>query len=203
VSSTSPLDELFPYLRERFTARVALLVPLLAGASFVPSPPAGTLDLLGRLALAGTLVGQFRFWDDLADRRRDRVDHPERILSRTRSLVPFWGVLVALLLFNLLAVGMSRPPVALGLLGGCDAAFLAWYGVLRHRVPVVLRAPVLLLKYPAFVYLLAARPDCPAGPSLIAPLILVYVLLCAYEWWHDPRPRQAVSRTVSSPGNNP
>jgi 4-hydroxybenzoate polyprenyltransferase len=203
VSSTSPLDELLAYLRERFTARVAALVPLLAGASLVPSPPTGLLDLLGRLALAGTLVAQFRLWDDLADRRRDRIDHPERVLSRARSLVPFWGLLVALLLFNLLAVGLSRPPEALAILVGCDAAFLAWYGFLRHWVPVVLRAPFLLLKYPGFVYLLAARPDVPAGASLIAPLVLVYVVLCGYEWWHDPRPRRAVSRTVSPPGNTP
>jgi SAM-dependent methyltransferase len=197
VSSTSSLDELVRYLRERWTGRVALLVPLLAGASLVPAPCAGALDLLGRLALAGTLVLQFRLWDDLADRRRDSIDHPDRVLPRARSLVPFHAALAALLPLNLAVVGLSSPPEALAVLLGVDVAFLAWYGILRSLVPApVVRAHVLLLKYPVFVFLLAFRPDVLVGTPLIATLVLVYVLLCAYEWWHDPRLRHAVSPTL-------
>src|SRR5262245_41007614 len=97
VSLTSSLDELFRYLRERFTARVALLLPLLAGASLLPTPCSGAPDLLGRLALASTLVLQFRLWDDLADRDRDRQHHPDRILPRARSIGTFHATFAALL----------------------------------------------------------------------------------------------------------
>jgi hypothetical protein len=189
------LDLLVRYRRERLGGRIALLVLLLACASLAGSACAGWTEFAGRLVLAATLVCQFRLWDDLCDLPRDRVHHPGRVLSMAPTLAPFQVLLAVLVGINLLLLGAWKPRIALFTFLALNTVLFLWYGVLRHLAAGArLNALVVLLKYPVFVYLLAATPEIPPGLSLAVAAALVYALLCVYEVWHDPQ-----VRTVRSP----
>jgi hypothetical protein len=177
-------DELFLYLRTRFGSRIGLLVVLLLLGSLAELP-AILIDLGVRAVLAATLVAQFRLWDDLADRERDRREHPDRILPRATSLVPFHVLLAAAFAANVGLLVAFRPVWTVVLFLALNAVLLAWYGRLRGWVnrPRV-HSLVLLLKYPAFVVLLAGV----ATLRLLAAAALVYLILCVYEFLHDLRP---------------
>jgi SAM-dependent methyltransferase len=196
VSWTSRLDELVRYARERFTARVGVLVLLLAGASLAGRPCAGAFDGAARLLLAALLVAGFRLWDDLSDRELDRARHPGRVLVRATALGHYHVLLALTLLLNLAVVGLRGPAEAVAVLLGLHAVLLGWYRGLRGRVPGALpNTLVVLLKYPVFVYLLAGRPGVPAGTALAAPALL-YAGLCAYEIVPDRRPRPPRPRSA-------
>ena len=180
------------YLRTRFPAsRFGPLALALVLASFAGEAVPGAGNLLRRLVLAACLIVQFRIWDDLADRERDRRRHPGRVLVAVRRLGPFhaiWGAAAAAAA-GLLAAGpwpAWRVPVY-GLLG---LGLGVWYGAGRGWWPQpLLHYHVVLVKYPVFVYLLggdAARPL----PRILAA-VAVYLTLCAYEAVHDPEAARA------------
>ena len=126
-------------------------------------------------ALAFGLVTQCRLWDDLADRARDRRAHPERVLAQARSVEPFVLAVVVLGGAHALALAVLNGPLhALGA-GALFAGFAAWYRWHTRRGSA--HALVLLLKYPAFVLLLAAPGTWP-----LAAAAVVYGALCAFEW---------------------
>lgn len=130
-----------------------------------------------RLALAFMLIAQFRLWDDLADRVRDRVAHPNRVLPRTEDVRAFVAVCVAVGGMNALALGVWRGPAAVVGLGLLIAGLGVWYRLHVGRGAV--HAHVLLLKYPAFVWLLASPTAGPWTIGLAAAA--VYAAICAFE----------------------
>jgi hypothetical protein len=148
------------------------------------------------IALAWTLVAQFRLWDDLADRDEDRARHPERVLARAASLRPFRGLVLALFLVNTAWLLLwSAPAVVLFL--ALNAFFAAWYAGLRRACPGRAgRAHVVLLKYPAFVYTVAAPPDPVPEDRLVAVAAMVYLTFCIHEVLHDDRLRGAAASVV-------
>jgi hypothetical protein len=116
----------------------------------------------------------FRLWDDLADLEFDRLHHPDRCLVRSADLRPFyaaqWLLLVSLAGFLMIFPQGGRILPFLGLV----AAFLAIYRVTASRPRLrSMRTVLVLVKYPAFVFLLAHRPDDPA--TLLTALV-VYLL---------------------------
>ncbi len=180
MSFASSLADVAEYARTRL-CQVRFL-PLALFLSLAASMRSVNLDLTqwGLDALV-TLpwIFQFRLMDDLADRERDRVDHPDRLLPRVR-VSPFVALVAMMALGNiLLALGARGPRAGLVFLG-LSAAFSA-----RRLVPKRVRPPMLpaslvvLLKYPAFVYFLSG--------SVELELLLVYASFVVYELLHDQR----------------
>jgi 4-hydroxybenzoate polyprenyltransferase len=174
------------YLRTRLPAPrfgplgLALVLAALAGG---PVPGPGTLAW--QAALATSLLLQFRLWDDLADRERDRRRHPGRVLVAARSLGPFHALhgAAAGAAVLLLATGPD-PGRRLAVYGLLALALALWYGPGRRRWPQpVLGYHVVLAKYPVFACLLGGGPAHPV-PRLLAILSL-YLGLCVYEVLHD------------------
>ncbi len=183
-------EELVAWGRERFG--LALGVPLallVGGAAWAGGGPASGWLRSGLLAWG--LLLQFRLWDDVADHERDKVEHPERVLSRARSLVPFQVLLVACAAVNLVLLGLLRPvPAVLAGFLALNACFLGWYGGLRSRIRWRVGAALpLLLKYPAFVVLLGVPTQDSAAWRLPLAMAVVYLCFGAYELLHDERLR--------------
>jgi 4-hydroxybenzoate polyprenyltransferase len=83
----------------------ALLLALAAAGGLL-----GSQRGLATAALAFALVAQFRLWDDLVDRERDRRVHPQRVLARTRSAASFRRFAVALGIGNTLGLAALNGP---------------------------------------------------------------------------------------------
>ena len=143
---------------------------------------------LAMLAVAGNwrafplsvlLLLQFRLWDDLADLRVDRVYQPQRVMSRAVSAEPFIGAasILAVVCGALTAWSDYRKLIVLA---GLSVLLLFWYRV--RPCEFGLGYHVVLIKYPAFVYILSPAPSLRA-------LLLVYFGACAYEVLHDAERR--------------
>jgi hypothetical protein len=177
------------YLRERF--RLSIFGPAIAlhvtGALWANGAAPEPAAILYCAGLATLLLLQFRLWDDLEDRERDRAAHPDRVLV-CASPSPFRRLLAALCLVNvalMAATGSRSAPGGLALL---NLAFWLAYRRMRPRLPdFVWRFQVLLFKYPAFVGLLAAAIGTPLSGRSIAAALAVYATACAYEVLHDRR----------------
>ena len=84
------------YFQERFSLAVfGPVFILLTVAAFGSVANTTGLRLAVALLLGIALVVQFRLWDDLEDRNRDRVGHPTRVLVNARP-EPFRILLLVL-----------------------------------------------------------------------------------------------------------
>lgn len=185
--SGSWIEKFAAYRRSRFPA--VIFVPLgfllcLAGSDGLRI---GARELAVKLALACGLLFQFRLWDDLSDRERDRLDHPDRVLVKTPSPALFRALL--LLTFALNSVLIALQPAALSRAAvflALTAGLLFWY---RHLRAVcggdLIHCHVILAKYPAFVYLVSSSETLEA--RLWVSMLLVYFSFCIYEFLHDRR----------------
>lgn len=177
------------YLRER--VRLAIYGPAVAlhvaAALWTTATRPTPASLARPVSLAVMLLLQFRLWDDLEDRERDRSVHPDRVLVRSQA-APFRVVLSALTIGNLALFAIVGSGAALAGLAALDLAFWLAYRRLRPRVPEsVWRFHVVLVKYPAFVSLLATMTGAQTKGRLLAAALLVYACACAYEAVHDRR----------------
>lgn len=167
----------------RFAALTTLVV--------VAAAMAGTVHV-GWVApaciIALLLIFQFRLWDDLADAPRDRLDHPERVLPRCASDTVFPTAICLSAGINLIAILMLSGVLAGMLLLLLNIVFAAWYRRGISKRIGFAGAHFVLLKYPAFVVLLAPRPV--DATSLALACAAVYFALGAYEMIHDPRHRR-------------
>ena len=172
------------YLNERF--RPAVFLPLAGFIALAAS--AGRIDA-ARLAadaiFALLLLAEFRLWDDLADRDADAVQHPDRVLVKSRSIGAFTLVREGLTATNLMGcVIRTGAHVTLPVLLALHAMLSAWYAVRSRRS--IAGDQLLLAKYPAFVVIVAgARGLAEPVPVALAAL-LVYAAASLYEAWHDP-----------------
>jgi hypothetical protein len=177
------------YIRERvrlaiYGPAVALHVAAALWATATRPTPA---SLARPVSLAVLLLLQFRLWDDLEDRERDRTTYPNRVLVRS-SPAPFRLVLIALAIGNLALFAIVGSVAAVAGVALLDLAFWLAYRRLRPRVAEsVWRFHVLLVKYPAFVSLLAMTTGALMPGRLLAAALLVYACACAYEAVHDRR----------------
>lgn len=187
MTSASSLELIVAWRGSRMPlARFLPLALLLAWAAAAASTT-GMGGVTGSQAaavvlLALGLIAQFRLWDDLADRARDLRAHPGRVLANDEAVAVLTAASGALAAFNMLALGLLRgwaQALAALVLG---ALVLLWYRV--HRGRGLVHAHVLLLKYPAFVVLLAGAPV--QGAALLLAAALVYCALCAFELLDDP-----------------
>lgn len=156
--------------------RFGLLALFVAWAASLGSSFAAPAFIV-RWALAFSLIAQFRLWDDLADRARDRSAHPQRVLARIDDVRVFVVACIALggvnaaALFALHDVARVAGWTLLCIGSG------AWYR--GHTSRALLHTHVLLLKYPAFVLLLVASPAAPWTIAMAAAC--VYSALCSFD----------------------
>jgi hypothetical protein len=183
VSSKSYAEPLALWIGSRMPAArfVPVAVLLTAAAATAGTPSASWA--VAAFACALLLLFQFRLWDDLADAALDRFEHPERILPRSESPTVFRGAAWVAFTAGLAAVAaLSGVGAAAGLVVLC-AIYAAWYA----REPAARRglvgAHVVVLKYAAFVLLLAPRPLDPHRAALACSAI--YFASSAYELLHD------------------
>jgi hypothetical protein len=172
------------YLRERF--RLRLFVPLallIAGAVVVP--PASWTSYAVDCGFALLLLAQFRVWDDLADRARDRVEHPGRVLTRGGEATQVVALCGALAVLNIcLAVWRDATGIAVGVLAALNAALAVWYLARTRRS--VAGEQLLLAKYPAMIAIVAGGRLLEAPVQILSAAAALYLVVCLYEAWHDP-----------------
>ena len=170
------------YWRERFDPMLfgpaAALLAMAAAATGGGSLPDWGL----KAVLALLLIAQFRIWDDLADRGRDRREHPERVLVTAQRGWPFVVQAVALAALNLALVHQFEGRVAAAVLLAINAAATAYY-LLRGPHRSVGSDLLLLAKYPAFVLILSPADARPG--RLVLAIATTYAAACAFEVWHD------------------
>jgi hypothetical protein len=191
----SPLELVVAYLRQR--ARLRVLVPLsvlmgLTGDLFAApfsatlSAPVASLQALG-------LVLAFRVWDDLEDREADRVRHPDRVLVSAPTAIPLYVLGGALSLLSIAPLVASEFALRrLAAIGIAAALLSIWYGARSaDRSRHTLGEHILACKYPLIAY--AVAPDFPAAvvtPRVTILLVVLYLLICVYEYADDVELRQ-------------
>ena len=172
------------YLAERFSAR--LFVPLalaLALAASAGDLSAGVLAVDAGFALM--LLAQFRSWDDLADRGRDAVSHPDRVIVQAASVAPIVGFSGALAILNIcLAIERDPSGMAITVLTALIFALGTWYAVRTGRTAA--GDHLLLSKYPAMVVVIAGARVLSQPFFVLGSALALYLAVCAYEAWHDP-----------------
>lgn len=190
------------YLRERFTLRLFVPVALFIGLATASTGQRWeTLGLDAGYALL--LLVQFRVWDDLADRSRDAVSHPERVLVRAPEVTPLIAFCGALAVLNIcLAVWRDASGLAVSVLALLNLALGAWYFSRSHRRsssedPARLLA--FLAKYPTILFVVAGARVTLNPLQTVSAALLLYVGVCAYEAWHDPT--SPLARSLSTGGH--
>jgi len=182
---------LWDYVWTRFPAWLIVALPLLviAPVAFtggIVSFTAATVDCF----LALLLSAEFRLWDDLCDREQDCREDPQRVLCRTESLTPFIALVFALAIAAAALVAWLRSWQAAGALLLLHAVLGLWYAVrAKLELGPVMNFHIVLLKYPAFGFLLGMSQRGELTPALLAWLAVVYLGLCIFEVLHDPRLR--------------
>jgi hypothetical protein len=168
------------YAAERLPLR--LLLPVGVALALAAGGDRTVWELAADAVLALSLVVQFRIWDDIADRKRDAIGHPSRVLVRT-AVRPFEIAAVALGVANLAYLTL-RGPGAATLFVVLTATLAVWYGWRAGHTAA--GTHLLLAKYPAFVAMIAAMRTIEQPALLAVSLIVVYGAACIYEAWHDP-----------------
>jgi hypothetical protein len=174
------------YLRERFPLRLFGLaaIGMAAAARWASTAKPTPATLIYATACSALLVLQFRLWDDLEDRAHDRATHPERLLVRTPP-TPYRRVLMCLVLVNVALCGFRgwHAAVEVALL---DLFFYLAYRRTRRFVPDgVWRYSILLIKYPAFVIVLATLVGAPQRGRLAVAALVAHSTACGYEALHE------------------
>lgn len=175
---------ILPYLRERFPIRVFGPLALVLAAAAL-----GRDVGLPELALAAVgallLLAQFRLWDDMADRRKDAVSRPHRVLVKAASPGLIAGLGMSLLILNTaFATQRGTPFLSLSLLGLLHVALGGYYLFRRGRT--LLGDQLLLAKYPVFVLILSGERMLDAPVAVGTAALVVYAGVSVYEAWHDP-----------------
>ena len=144
-------------------------------------------------SLCWLLLGQFRLWDDIVDRERDRKRHPERVLTRTRHIGKYIVACAVLAIINTLLLQFrERAVITLPLLAILTLALAVGYTRPARSSGVDL---LRLAKYPVFVLLVAmGRPEGATAVAVTAA-IAAFAAAVTYEVWHDPEtPLRLVDR---------
>lgn len=172
------------YFRERFP--LAVFVPvfiLLTVAAFWSVANATGLRLAVTLLLGIALVVQFRLWDDLEDRDRDRATHPMRVLVNAPT-EPF-RILLLLLTASAIAFSAGHRAALVATLV-LNAAGWCAYRLARRRISLNgWRFGLLPLKYPGFLTVMAFSLGDIIPVRLAVAAATTYVCATGYELLHD------------------
>ena len=171
------------YRYERFP--LTLFVPVILFLA-IPILVAGEAAARAKaLTTLLVLLFQFRLWDDLSDLKTDRLEFPERVLSRASSLTSFRWLWVAATGVVLLLLWGHRDLQLLYL--AALLFFFVWYRWLADRAPRALAYHIVLLKYPLFVCVAARIASARVDELLLGTMALVFFTFAVYEPLHDER----------------
>lgn len=189
MSFIARVKELVAYCNERLPARIMLSLTVFLSTAIITAANELALGkLVIIIAIALSLVIQFRLWDDVADLPRDRVDHPDRVLCSAESFTHFYVMLIGLCLLNIAMTEIFISRRALIVLILLNIAYLAWYdGLRRAGTGTICGYHVVLLKYPAFVYLLSQQFADQGWLPVAFAMGIVYFCFCAFEVLDDIR----------------
>jgi hypothetical protein len=172
------------YFRERFPLAVfGPLCLLLPAAAFWSVSSATPLRMAGSLLLGTALVVQFRLWDDLEDRIRDRASHPTRVLATTAA-EPF-RILLLVLTATAVALSAGRQAALAAALALNAAGWCAYRLARRHLSTNGWRFGLLPLKYPGFVAVMALSLGDVIPARLAVAAATTYGCATGYELLHD------------------
>ena len=172
------------YFQERFSLAVfGPVFILLTVAAFGSVANTTGLRLAVALLLGIALVVQFRLWDDLEDRNRDRATHPTRVLVNARP-EPFR---ILLLVLTAAAAALSAgEQAALAATLALNTAGWCAYRLARRRLSLNgWRFGLLPLKYPGFVTVMAMSLGDVIPARLAVAAATTYVCASGYELLHD------------------
>ena len=186
------LEDLTAYATTRLmVGRITLLWLVLSACALIVSGEISLVSAMLGSVLAATLIAQFRLWDDLADREYDAVSHPQRVLvttSHARRVAYLCGVLTLPITATLVfGYGTSHLLVYVSLF--VAMALLYAYG--GTAMPRLLRAHLVLLKYPIIIWLCAQQADVAQWARVSAS---VYLALCLFELASDSDLRRSTAR---------
>jgi hypothetical protein len=187
---------LIAYFAERIPSRVFVpLAATLAVAARVDAHPQSVAAFATDAIVLLLLVVQFRLWDDIADRRQDLVAHPQRVLVRAPSDLLFRAACVVLAAVNAATLALVYDNrTAFATFVALSGAMAAWYSCRGQRS--TLGDHVLLLKYPAFVLIVAAGHQIVRPWLVVCSGAAVYLAACVYEAVHDPASPAAGNRIL-------
>ena len=172
------------YFRERFPLAVFAPACLMLTVAAVWSVSGvGAFRLAGALLLGFALVVQFRLWDDLEDRTRDRVAHPTRVLVNAQA-GPFRLVLLVLTALAI-ALTASQPAALVSALALNATGWCAYRLVRRRLSSNGWRFGLLPLKYSGFVAVMAVFLGDVIPVRLAVAMATTYVCASGYELLHD------------------
>lgn len=172
------------YCAERLP--VKLVVPVASALAMAArSASAATwLQTGAAAAAAAALFVQFRVWDDLEDIPRDSLAHPDRVAVRAATTAPIVASAVLLNLFVLTFLFAAAHRLSVACLAATVGGFVLYYRARRGRS--LAGDHVLLLKYPAFVVVLATAYPPVQPPRLLLAAGSAFLAACVYEGLHDP-----------------
>lgn len=172
------------YFRERFPPAVfGPVFTLVSVAAFWSVANTTGLRLAVGVLLGIALVAQFRLWDDLEDRARDRTTHPTRVLVNA-PVEPFRILLLVLTASAIAFSAGHRTALAATLV--LNAAGWCAYRLARQRIsPNGWRFGLLPLKYPGFVTVMAFALGDVIPVRLAVAAATTYVCASGYELLHD------------------
>jgi 4-hydroxybenzoate polyprenyltransferase len=180
--STNNLIVSYIAQRARFQALLPLSVAIAAVAWTGVGMNAFQLpEFVATVAQSLLLVFAFRVWDDIEDRHRDAVHHPERVLASSSRVTPFIIFAAALAAAGMIpAVLIARLAQQLAIINLAIVVLIIWYHRRATDAPTLANAHIVLLKYPVIAF--AVAPIRPRLPALVA----LYLGLCAFEVFDDP-----------------
>ena len=116
-----------------------------------------------------------------------RATHPARVIVRTPP-APYRRALMCLALANIALGCIHGWPAAVEIVL-LDLVFYVAYRRTRRVVSdAVWRFSILLIKYPAFVVILATALGAPRPGRLTAAALVAYSTACGYEALHTNAP---------------
>ena len=164
----------------------ALWCLLFLCSMLVNSTLLSSLTNLAQLAvLTLLLITGFRLWDDLADKKFDQQHYPERIVGNINAATTalFYGFTGWLLLLtSLLLSYFSGVSGVIGLTLLIGFIVLVYYCLPALTPWRTLRNTLVLLKYPAMLFLLTTEL-MSQRPIIIAGIL--YVVLVTYECYDN------------------
>lgn len=193
MTFASSLEALVAWRDTRLPLRRFLALALLvAWAASIGRDPVGALRAIAVVLVATALIAQFRLWDDLVDRLRDRELYPGRVLaSESLAQEPFVVALWVLAGVNAVAIYILGDALRCCGFLLLVAALGSWYRCYPRRdLP---HALVLYLKYPLFVWLLSGYA---LGTTTLAAAVLIYASLIGFELIDSPELRVGAGEGV-------
>jgi hypothetical protein len=170
------------YVRERGRPGIFIPAAILIAVGANAGHAIDFARLVASAALVLLLIAQFRLWDDLADLAIDRSRHPERVLSRAARVEGFVVFALLLATANVAVAAWLSGPVGVVMLLLLDATIAVWYAA-RPRHRTLVGDLVILIKYPAFVFIVAG--SLSPSPAQVTAAIATYAAACVFEVWHD------------------